>query len=202
MRASRLKRLRRFRAGFTLIEAMISMVILAVGVLGIMSMQTASMAASSVSQDFTHALNIGERTLELLRLDALRWNTQADLATDTLMLSRALPGAQTAGAQGAWATIPDNVIIASMGGKKLDRNFAPDTQGSPSWRLAFRYCVFYRLTWVTPPIAMRAEVKVAWSKDEGDRSRLLDCVADIANMDDTANVRSANLSTTLVMNPL
>jgi hypothetical protein len=179
------------------VEAMISMVILAVGILAIISMQTASV---SVSQDLTHALNLGERTLELLRLDALRWNTTTDLATETLMLAPALPGTQAVGAQGPWMAIPDNVVIASMGGKKVDRNFAPDTQGAPDWPLGFRYCLHYRLTWVNPPTALRADARVAWAKEAGIQSRLADCVADRDNVTDTANVRSVTVSSTLMMN--
>src|SRR5437867_10031072 len=93
--------------GFTLIEAMVSMVILAVGILGVMSMQTASVHSASISQDFTHAQNIGERTLELIRLDALRWNSATDLSTETLFLSASLPPQLTVGSQSNWRTIPD-----------------------------------------------------------------------------------------------
>jgi prepilin-type N-terminal cleavage/methylation domain-containing protein len=196
MRACRPRR----RGGFTLIEAMISMVILAVGVLGIVSMQGASVSASAISQDLTHALNVGERMMELIRLDSLRWNSDADLATDTQLLRYALPATQAVGAQGAWATIPDNVLLPSMAGKKVDRDFRPDTAGSPAWPIGFRYCVFYRLTWAEPPNALRAEVRVAWPKDTGVQTAFSDCRT--VDHTDLVNTRSATVSTTVMINPL
>lgn len=178
------------------------MVILAVGVLAIVSMQTASIQALAVSQDITNATNLGEQTMEMIRLDALRWTNTTTLSGNTKILSAALPPTMTAGAQGTWKTIPDNVIIASMGGKRIDRNFAPDTLGAPDWPLGFRYCVHYRLTWVNPPVGLRAEVRVAWSKRSGDFSKLVDCQAQVGNVTDIVNVRSTTLSTVLVANPL
>jgi prepilin-type N-terminal cleavage/methylation domain-containing protein len=187
------------RAGFTLVEAMISMVVLAVGVLGMMAMQTGSVAALAASQDLTQVHNVGERMLELLRLDALRWNDPSTLTTSTVLLKGALPPAQNAGSQGNWATIPNGVLVPEMAGKKVDRDFRPYLAGQP-WAVGFRYCVYYRLTWAIPPTTLRADVRVAWPKDEGDRSKLVDCVTDAASVIDTANVKTATFSTVLSMN--
>jgi prepilin-type N-terminal cleavage/methylation domain-containing protein len=193
---------RTLRKGFTLIEAMVSMVILAVGVLGVMSMQTGAVGALGISQDFSQVLNIGSRMLEMLRLDSLRWTDAGTLSTATVLLKMSLPPSQTAGSQSNWTTIPDGVLVTPMAGKKVDRDFRPDTGGTPNWPLGFRYCVYYRLTWVTPPSSLRADVRVAWPKDEGDRSLLADCAQNVGNVTDIANVRSITLSTGLIMHSL
>jgi type IV pilus assembly protein PilV len=191
---------RHSRSGFTLIEAMIAMLILAVGVLGIASMQTATTGATKAGQDFSHAQGLAERMIELLRTDGLRWTSSGALSTATRFLSAALPATQGAGAQSAWTTIPNNAIVATLGGSKVDRNFAPDTQGSPDWAIGFRYCVYYRTAWVSPPNALRADVRIAWARDSGDNTKLQDCTADVANVADFVNVRSVNVSTMIMMN--
>lgn len=188
------------QAGFTLVEAMISMVILAVGVLGVASMQTAATGATRNAQDFTHAQGIGEKLMELLRVDALRWTSATTLTGSTKLLGSALPATQTAGQQGSWTTIPDNVIISSLGGLKVDRNFAPDTGTAVDWAIGFRYCVYYRTAWVSPPSQLRVDVRVAWPRDSGDQSKLANCRTDAANVSDIANVRTISMSTTLMIN--
>ena len=191
------------RAGFTLLEAMMSMLVLSVGVLGVTSMQTATTGATRNAQDFTQAQSIAERTSEMLRIDSLRWTSSGTLTGNTKMLRHALPATNGLGDQGLWRTIPDGVINASMQGLKVDRNFNPDVGGAAPWPVGFRYCVYYRLAWAWPPIGLRADVRVAWARDSGDNGRLVNCQTDAPNVTSLAelpNIRSVSSSTMLSMN--
>jgi prepilin-type N-terminal cleavage/methylation domain-containing protein len=191
------------RRGFTLLEGMMSMLILSVGILGVTSMQTATTGATANAQDFTQAQSIAERMTELLRVDSLRWTSAAALAGNTLIMKSAIPPTNGLGDQSGWTTIPDGVINASMQGAKVDRNFNPDVGGTAVWPVGFRYCVYYRLAWAWPPIGLRADVRVAWARDSGDRSKLVDCAADAPNvlsMGELPNIRMVSASTMLSMN--
>ena len=55
------------QSGFTLIEVMIALVILAVGLLALMTMQIVSIKANAFSSEMTYAAMLGQRELENVR---------------------------------------------------------------------------------------------------------------------------------------
>lgn len=202
-RPRRARRHRR-RGGFTLVEAMLSMVILSVGVLGVMSMQGATTNAAKTAQDFTQAQAIGERMMELIRLDALRWRAPGTTGlSSTQIMKVAAPPTEALGSQGAWSTIPNGVINATMAGSKVDRNFMPRVD---NWALGFRYCVYFRLAWANPPMSMRVDVRVAWARDNANQSYLADCLANADNVHNAqlpqsiTDIRSVSMATTVMQN--
>jgi type IV pilus assembly protein PilV len=61
------KKINRKQSGFTLIEVMIALVILAVGLLALMTMQIVSIRANAFSSDMTYAGMLAQSRLEQLR---------------------------------------------------------------------------------------------------------------------------------------
>lgn len=57
----------RKQSGFTLIEVMIALVILAVGILALMTMQIVSIRANAFSSEMTYAAMVGQSELEKVR---------------------------------------------------------------------------------------------------------------------------------------
>ncbi len=61
------RRLSRSSKGFTLIEVMIAVVILAVGLLGLMAMQIVSIKANAFSSEMTYSSMLAQQQLETLK---------------------------------------------------------------------------------------------------------------------------------------
>ena len=59
------------RMGFTLVEVLISMVILGIGVLGVVSMLSSAIEGNAESRKMTRALNIAEKELEEFLIDGV-----------------------------------------------------------------------------------------------------------------------------------
>jgi type IV pilus assembly protein PilV len=64
---TREKNMNKKQAGFTLIEVMIALVILAVGLLALMTMQIVSIRANAFSSEMTYAAMVGQGELEKIR---------------------------------------------------------------------------------------------------------------------------------------
>ncbi len=62
-----MKRIRRNDKGFTLIEVMISMVILAIGILGLAPLMVLSIYSNTYSQDLTRATAVAQDRIEQLK---------------------------------------------------------------------------------------------------------------------------------------
>ena len=71
----------------------------------------------------------------------------------------------------------------------LDPGFEADQQP---------YCLLYRLTWLIPGSAIRAEVEVSWPLDVADIEAFMRCDTMAANQLD--QVRSVTLTTTISVN--
>ena len=191
-------RARKKKRGFTLVEMMVALVILAIGLMAITAMQISSIAANTVSQDISHAYAMTGTTLELSRVDSLMWTNSITLSS-TRMLKEA-PSPAVAGGTSGWKTLPDGLITPVMSGAKVDRNMIKPPDGG--WRLASRYCIYYRVTWVYPNETLRVEARVAWLKEAAAATKLDDCLADIGNIDDITSVNSITQSTLLKRNAL
>lgn len=65
------------RAGYTLVEVMMSLTILAIGATGIFALQGVAVRGNADAADLTAATNIGRDWLERIKTQALEWNTSA-----------------------------------------------------------------------------------------------------------------------------
>jgi prepilin-type N-terminal cleavage/methylation domain-containing protein len=162
------------RRGYTLVEVLVALAILAIGVTGILSMQNAAVHSNRRAQEMTVATNIARRWQERLRTDALEWNRpnsrrrDSDLASDTQYLCALVGCAGGAMSPGAWH-IP---VPRPTSGETA----AYDAFGNevPISSTAARYCVHLRLTWLVQQSAttqgmIRAETRVWWYREGATR---------------------------------
>jgi prepilin-type N-terminal cleavage/methylation domain-containing protein len=95
----------RAQGGYTLVEVMMALTILAIGATGIFALQTTAIRGNADAQDLTVATNVARSWIELIKSDAIQWNSagpvpandQAD--TDYLSLADANPPS------GNWVTL-------------------------------------------------------------------------------------------------
>lgn len=165
------------RQGFTLVEVMVALGVMTISAMALFGMQAQSTRANGRARDMTVASQIAQNVLERMKMDGLAWNTIGDAndvlsKTDILQLVGATPGAfgrlpetsQTRGRTVVWSNAFDlhGIDVALTGG-----------QVAPG---AVRFCASQRLAWVfdNPQRAIRADVRVAWSKEAPTRSILTD----------------------------
>lgn len=159
------------RAGYTLVEVMVALAVMAIGVSGILSMQNASILANRRAQEMTTATNIARRWQERLRADTLLWNSPSqinplsDLARDTQYLC-ALVGCASgsAGLDNQW------FVPSPRPGGTDSPAFDAFGNEVPLGDSRTRYCTNIRLTWARVETAgrsgvIRADVRVWWYRE-------------------------------------
>ncbi|MBI3071802.1 MAG: prepilin-type N-terminal cleavage/methylation domain-containing protein [Deltaproteobacteria bacterium] len=169
--------------GFTLVEVMISMLILSVGVLAIMAMQFSTLAANTASRETTEATSLARRMLEMLKRDTYDWNVKSDLssATEVPLLQPANAALSPGPGTTTWLNIPVSVLpgIESGGTNYMvDREMRPNAtpSGLPATVTGYgppRYCIHYRLTWLTDNELLLAEARVTWNRKDRSETRAL-----------------------------
>lgn len=140
--------------GFTLIEVMVALTVIAVGALGIFSLHGATMRGNREARQLSIATERSHAWLERLHQDGLRWNQQGAPAT-TRLNTRYLQAV-------------DSVWRAPVGGP-VNEQVAADYQGMDTDG-ALRpnvYCTHTRLSWAIPGEVIRADVRTYFHKDEG-----------------------------------
>lgn len=147
---------RRALAGYTMLEIMISVVVMTIGATGILAMQGASVRSNQDASETTIAINFATTWMERIKRDARSWNAigTADLGgTNTQYLKLA------ATAPGVW-TVPTTTAPESAGADY----FGFDTQVAAD----IRYCVNVRFTpahtFGGNVNAIRADVVVWWHR--------------------------------------
>lgn len=146
--------------GYTVIEVLMSLSVLAIGLSGIIAMQKVTVSSSAYSKNLATATRIAEAWLEQLVADGARWTLAANLGPNTtwLQLITTVPG--------QWVRPED---------WDEPRQFGPgfDALGRPVEVLDnARFCTDLRLVWLreTPPGPpgsglIRAEVRVFWFRE-------------------------------------
>lgn len=61
------------RAGFTLVELLIAMLILAIGIMAILQMQFSSMGSAMISRDNANSSDLAQRMLDVMRTESVQW---------------------------------------------------------------------------------------------------------------------------------
>jgi prepilin-type N-terminal cleavage/methylation domain-containing protein len=152
------------RAGYTLVEIMMSLAVLTIGVMGMVGMQKVSISSNQHAKNLAIATHIGEAWLDELSADASQWNTTGDFAETTWLVN---VGAED-GPAGAWF----RPAYSST------RRFGPafDALGSPVATEDIpddaHFCSDLRLTWLYRQVGakeggglIRAEVRVFWRRE-------------------------------------
>lgn len=151
--------------GYTMVEVMMALAVLAIGVTGVISMERVTIMANQHAKNLAMATHIAEAWQEALATDAIAWNHPSelqpapDIATDTVWLN------QVGGANSPWF-LP--VFDAN-------RDFGPafDALGNVTNTPAeAAFCTHLRLRWLYPDNGavrgnglIRAEVRVFWLRD-------------------------------------
>lgn len=152
---------RRGRAGYTVVEVMMSLAVLAVGVIGIISMQKVTIAANAHAKNLAIATHIAQSWLGVLEAEGMLW------APDSVPspLGRTTWLAQGVGANDWFRPNYDGTRVFgpafdAVGNPVDDGDQDPDA----------RFCVDLRLSPLTSANQggglMRAEVRVIWLRGE------------------------------------
>ncbi len=190
-------------AGYTLVEVLASMAVLATGLLGIAALQGSAATANQRAQELTTATNLARRWQERLRRDAMHWSAPSqtnsvsniqltwyfrDLLSQptTNWMIPVQPSGLTATPELAAADYFGNDVLVT----------SPQTY----------YCTHIRLTRLVANELVRAEVRVWWYRRGAER------LADYANCGatsvlqamgrDTSNLRWVYLTQTIARHEL
>jgi len=165
--------------GYTMVEVMMGMSLLAIGAAAVISMQRASMQSNLDARKLDMANSIAREWIERLRRDATQWTlpNESNLNTNyanAQLLATYLPwgtAGSTPSVTTAWsypsvylasATVPDGV---SPGFDILGRDLsAANIQGSTSSPSKAVFCTNIRLNWLVVNSLLRAEVRVFWPR--------------------------------------
>lgn len=149
--------------GYTVIEVMIALTLLAVGTSGVIAMQKVTAIANRDAKSLVIATQVARTWMERLRADAAQWNhpsaisAESDLA-DTRWLKTV---------NGVWFRPADDLAGSptadALGNDVRDADLTAGV-----------FCTNVRLTWLygpvptaPPPYLIRAEVRVYWLRDGG-----------------------------------
>lgn len=148
-------------AGYTVIEVMIALTILAIGTTGIIAMQKVTTVANRDAKNLVIASQVARTWIERLRSDAVQWNHPSSLNPlsdlgETKWLNNV---------NGTWFRPVDDTL-GSPSADALGNDVREANLGQEA------FCTNVRLTWlygppvtVPAPYLMRAEVRVYWLRD-------------------------------------
>jgi type IV pilus assembly protein PilV len=170
--------------GYTVVEVMMAMAVLAVGASGVAAMQKATLLANVNARNLATANAIAEGWMERVRTDALAWNTPggANDINDTRWIQLAAVGSPTTG--GGWFTPLETDFGAAQpeGAAQADIMGAPIHPLTETPDLVPAFCTQLRLSRFAANAAapagqferaVRVEVRVIWDR----RGRPLTCGA-------------------------
>ena len=175
----RLSRANRANArGYTSVEVLIAMTLLAIGAAGVIGMQRVTIQGGEDARRFDMATNIANEWITRLQKDAAFWRTQPDLTQlDTMGFNSTTWLKNIDGCANKFCTIP----MPAGAPEGLSPAFDVFGRDLPSGITTEAYfCVQYRLTWIASPgpspynrplrpsALMRAEVRVYWNRLEKD----------------------------------
>ena len=149
--------------GYTVIEVMIAMTLLAIGTSGVIAMQKVTAIANRDAKSLVIATQVARTWMERLRGDAAQWNHPSPISQDSDLADTRWLKAVT----GVWFR-PTDDLAGSPAADALG-NDVRDTDLANAI-----FCTNVRLTWLygpppsaPPPYLIRAEVRVYWLRDGG-----------------------------------
>jgi len=162
---------RRPRNGYTIVELMMSLVVLAIGTTGIIAMQRVVIESNRYAKNLATATRIGEAWGDELAADAQLWSTTTNssgLVTATVGNTDWLKNIGTL----SWFR-PAYVARRQFGPAfgPLGQTVDPATQGDLA-----QFCVDLRLGWLRPEVnvgsgvsgdgVIRAQIRVFWPRED------------------------------------
>ncbi len=177
---------KRNQRGYTAVEVLSAMTLLAIGAAGVIGMQRVTLQGSEDARRFDIGGNLANSWCSRLQRDAAQWTepNANNLNSNNINLTKFLKSVTTCSA--AYCDPPAAVPEAGMTG-----SFDTFGRDLPATSTTATYCAQYRLQWIADPGSaapfkpsglMRAEVRVFWSRLE--QNPIGSCAAatpDVAN---------------------
>ena len=202
-------RIRRLR-GYTVVELLMAIAVLAIGVSGIIAMQKITVASNHHARNLALATQIARAWQDQLATDALQWNhpspTQPNIdLNDTLWLASvgATSGSGSGWVRPTWDSPRDFGPAFDALGNPVALQGEGDIEQA-------RFCVDMRLSWLFPPVQgnglIRAEVRVFWPRSGWLEAVPLDFCDNSTNpatqvSQDSSNYHFVYLTTSIKQNP-
>ena len=149
--------------GYTMIEVMMALALLAVGASGVVAMQKAVVVGNASAKSIATATALAARWAERLRLDAMVWNTL--LPTSDLGETRWLK--TVVASANLWKQPPSTPLSVSPEADPLGADLVAANDAS-----AVAYCTHISYRQITPKM-VSAVVRVTWRRDNS----AIDCSA-------------------------
>jgi type II secretory pathway pseudopilin PulG len=151
-------------AGFTLIEVLISALVLGIGLIGILAMQTTVSLTNRGAYDRQTAMTLAETTLERIKRDGIEWTPSNAAASDSWLAHAVVS------ADGQWAQPPLPVGASNQPtyNDMMLPNVSNEDIPSTMYELAeknSRYCIEYQIGWVVTDELARVDVRVSWARN-------------------------------------
>ena len=143
--------------GYTIMEVMMSMSVLAIGAAGVITMQKATVYGNTHARNLATANAVAATWAERLRADGALWTNPAD-APSTLANTRWLKEAEVT--TGDWFSPTAIDDVGSPAADVLGADLYSPGDADPE---AQAFCTQMRLTQVYPTL-IRAEIRVFWSR--------------------------------------
>lgn len=173
--------------GYTMIEVMMALALLAVGASGVIAMQKAAVVGNASAKSIATATALAARWAERLRLDAMTWN--ALMPTSDIGETRWLK--TVVASPNLWNQPPATPLSVSPEADPLGADIVAANDTS-----AVAYCTHISYRQITPKM-VSAVVRVTWRRDNS----VMDCGSpDLLNLDtDLARYGAVYVTTGLMM---
>lgn len=168
---------RRSDAGFTMVEVMVAAVVLGIGLIGILGMQSTAAIANRRAYDMRAGMELAETTLERLKRDGIGWTASPELLPRSTWLGAGLDSTNESRwiQPPVWAGQSDQPTYNDLALPNATSTRIPAASREMAEKSS-RYCVQYRLTWVIPNQLARADVRVFWPNNRaGERAMAGTC---------------------------
>ena len=151
--------------GYTIVELLMALTVLAIGVSGVIAMQKITITSNQHAKNLAMATHIAQAWQERLAADAAQWNHPSPtLNMDDITETRWLQ--QVVGNAGVWFRPSYDQNLDFGAGFDALGNVVSDANIEQAV-----YCTHLRLTWLYAPAAgnglIRAEIRVFWARDAG-----------------------------------
>ncbi|MBL8601856.1 MAG: prepilin-type N-terminal cleavage/methylation domain-containing protein [Myxococcales bacterium] len=198
-----MSRRHRAQGGYTLIEVLASMAVLATGLMGILALQGSTTATNQRAQEITMATNVARRWQERLRRDGLQWTAPSQSnAVSNIQNTWYLRPLQTQVNTG-WVIPAQPMGLTAAPEFAAADYFGNDVPVASNDRY---YCTHVRLVQLVPNELVRAEVRVWWYRRGGTRLPAYDNCGTTSALgtmgQDTTNLRWVYLTQTIARHEL
>lgn len=156
------------RRGYTIVELLMSLSVLAIGVSGVIAMQRVTLETNRHAKDLAIATRVAEAWADQLTADGMVWTTDAS-SNSTLTTNTTWLKLTTAGNTGTWMIppySPELVFGPAFGALGQPRDPAANPE-------LVHFCTHVRLAFLQPESGatlgngvIRAQVRVFWRRDD------------------------------------